>query len=87
MKTKEDVYTRITNQIIAAIEEGAADYFMPWAISGQDCFSPMNAISKRQYRGVNVLILWHAARAKGYASGQRATFDQWLSLGAHVRRT
>ena len=86
MKGKEDVYTRVTNQIISAIELGATDYSMPWLVTGQDCFSPMNAVSKRQYRGVNVLVLWLTAKAKNYSTGQWATFDQWNSLGARVRR-
>ena len=46
----------------------------------------MNAVSKRPYRGVNVLSLWIAAERRGYASGLWATYKQWGELGAQVRR-
>jgi antirestriction protein ArdC len=49
---KADVYEQITNAIVSAIEEGADKYEMPWhALS-----TPLNAINRKPYRGVNVLI-------------------------------
>ena len=33
-----DVYTRISNQIVEAIEEVAADWRMPWHCTGKDSF-------------------------------------------------
>jgi antirestriction protein ArdC len=81
-----DIYERVTLQIVEAIEAGAAAYKMPWHITGKDAFSPVNAVSKRPYRGVNVLSLWVAAERRGYASGLWATYKQWGELGAQVRR-
>src|SRR5262245_6226949 len=82
----EDVYSRVTRQIIEAIEAGASDYRMPWHIADSEAFSPLNVVSKRPYRGINVLSLWLAARRHGYSSGLWATFQQWRGLGARVRR-
>jgi antirestriction protein ArdC len=59
---------------------------MPWKTSGDFPFSPINAISKKPYRGINTLILWAAAQRKGYTSGLWATYKQWKELGAQVRK-
>ena len=61
----QDIYERVTNQIVTAIEAGAGNYRMPWHVSA-DSTLPMNAASKRFYRGINVLALWATAQLKGY---------------------
>jgi antirestriction protein ArdC len=83
---KKDIFERITNQIVNAIEEGAGSSRMPWRTSGGFPSSPINAASRRMYRGINVLVLWAAAQEKGYKSGTWATYKQWQELGAQVRK-
>lgn len=80
----QDIYERVTNQIVTAIEAGAGNYRMPWHVSA-DSTLPMNAASKRFYRGINVLALWATAQLKGYPSNVWATYKQWRELGAQVR--
>lgn len=83
-----DVYQRITDQIIAAIEAGAGKWEMPWH-SGDDgagMVRPVNATTGKPYRGVNVLALWIAAQDKGYATSEWATYKQWQEKGAQVRK-
>ena len=80
-----DIYDRVTQQIVGAIEAGAGSFRMPWHITGAKSYSPRNAASKRPYRGVNVISLWIAAEVRGYSSGLWATYKQWGELGAHVR--
>jgi antirestriction protein ArdC len=84
--TKRDVYQEITNRIIAAIESGAGTYRMPWHSSGAARTRPENALTKKRYRGVNVLALWTAGEARDYRSGYWGTYKQWGLLGAHVRK-
>src|ERR1051326_1324066 len=81
-----DVYQRITNQIVAAIETGVGKHRLPWHSWGTDLVTPRNAHSKKPYRGINVLVLWAAAQAQGYSTGLWATYPQWQELGAQVRR-
>jgi antirestriction protein ArdC len=50
------------------------------------CPGITNVSSQRRYRGVNVLALWIAAEAAGYASGIWGTYHQWQAAGAQVRR-
>lgn len=81
-----DVYARVTDRIIAAIEAGAGDFTMPWHHDGSDSVRPINARTRRAYRGVNVVALWAAAQALDYPTGLFATFRQWSVLGAQVRK-
>src|SRR5690348_12259462 len=83
---KRDVYVRVTDQIITAIEKGAGTWRMPWHTSGRFAFSPINVASKKPYRGINTVCLWAAAQSKGYESGEWATYQQWQERGAQVRK-
>jgi antirestriction protein ArdC len=58
-----DVYSRVTAQIINSIEMGVGMWRMPWHTSGRYAFSPINATSKKPYRGINTVGLWSAAQA------------------------
>ena len=84
--TKPDVYARVTSQIINAIEQGVANWRMPWHTSGRFASSPINVTSRKPYRGINTLCLWAAAEAKGYDSGEWGTYKQWQERGAQVRK-
>src|SRR5262245_28960185 len=83
---KRDVYARVTDHIITAIENGVGTWRMPWHTSGRFAFSPINATSKKAYRGINTVRLWAAAQSKGYESGEWATYQQWQDKGAQVRK-
>ncbi len=83
---QRDVYARVTEQIVTAIEKGVGNWRMPWHTSGRFAASPINASSKKAYRGINTLCLWAAAEAKGYDSGEWATYAQWQERSAQVRK-
>ena len=83
---KQDIFQRVTDQIVEAIENGTDSYKMPWKTSGGFPYSPINAVSKRAYRGINIVILWAIAEKRGYTSGTWATFKQWQEMGAQVRK-
>jgi antirestriction protein ArdC len=83
---KRDVYARVTDQIVTAIEHGVGTWRMPWRTSGRFAFSPINVSSRKPYRGINTVCLWAAAHARGYERGEWATYQQWLERGAQVRK-
>lgn len=84
---RSDIYQRITDRIIAAIEAGVGDWRMPWhSRNGGAPVLPVNAVSGRPYRGVNVVALWAATQAAGYPTGIWATYKQWRECGAQVRK-
>lgn len=82
--TKSDIYTKITNEIIGAIESGAADFEMPWHRQAHAGL-PRNPATKNLYGGINALALWITRRKAGFASSYWASYLQWKSLGAQVR--
>lgn len=83
---RTDIYTRVTNAIVAAIEAGAGSWTMPWHHDGSAISRPVNAGTGKAYRGSNILSLWIAAQAAGYSSGRWASYRQWQALGAQVRK-
>src|SRR5438132_819140 len=85
-KPSEDVYTRVTNQIVEAIEAGAGIYKMPWHFTSNSISAPINAVTRKPYRGVNILSLWATSMTGEYTSGIWATYSQWKELGTQVRK-
>lgn len=80
---RADLYQRVTDEIVKAIEAGAGKFSMPWhGIFGR----PRNAFTGDAYRGINTLVLWAAARNRRYSSWYWATYRQWQDLGANVRK-
>lgn len=71
--------------IIAQLECGIAPWIRPWSTSGISDM-PHNLTTQRAYNGVNVLQLWIAQTASGYATAEWCTFQQAKSLGATVRK-
>jgi antirestriction protein ArdC len=83
---KPDVYRKVTDAIVNAIEQGVSNWRMPWHTSGKFAFSPVNVTSHKPYRGINTLCLWAAAQQKGYERGEWGTYAQWHEHGAQVRK-
>ena len=81
-----DIYSRITADIIAAIEAGTGEFRMPWHHDGSSTARPVNVVSNKSYRGINTLALWASATQAGYAGGIWGTYQQWSAKGAQVRR-
>lgn len=85
-KDRVDVYTRVTDQIIRAIEAGAGDWTMPWHAGEHRFQLPVNAATGKRYRGVNVVALWAEAHFHDYPEAVWATFKQWSDLGHRVKK-
>lgn len=85
-ETRLDVFGSITAKIVAAIEAGAGATTMPWHGGILSPNFPINAATDKPYRGVNVVALWVDAMSKRYISGYWASYKQWQTLGAQVRK-
>ncbi len=83
---QRDVYSRVTSQIINAIEAGVSNWRMPWHTTGRFAFSPINVTSKKPYRGINTVCLWAAAQAKRYERGEWGTDRKWQERGVKSAR-
>lgn len=83
---RPDIYRTITDRIVAAVEASPGDPVMPWQRGGFRAALPKNAVTGNDYRGINILSLWVTALDRGYAAGLFATYKQWASIGAQVRK-
>ena len=85
---RRSLYEEITGQIIAELEAGRIPWVQPWGRiqDGPSLGMPLNAATGRRYSGINILILWGAVFARGYASQAWLTFRQAQALGGIVRR-
>ncbi len=79
---KLDIYQKVTDQIVAAIEKDAGKWEMPW---NQNSGMPINVQSGKFYRGVNVPVLWATAQSKGYEHPVWGTYKQWQEKDAQVK--
>ena len=75
------VYDSVTNKIISQLEAGIAPWIKPWK-SGSVGGADRNIVSKKEYSGVNRLILGMS----GYSSPIWGSFKQWQEMGGNVRK-
>jgi len=82
------LYQSVTDRIVAELEAGAAPWLKPWKTSKANGTSimPVNAVTGRNYHGINVVILWSQRDAKGYDSNCWMTFKQAKEKGGCVRK-
>ena len=84
MPTQEQLREQITAQVIAALESGdVPPWRRPWRL-GANAGTPANVVSKRGYRGLNLLLLDMAATRHNLSSRWWGTFNQWRQLGGRV---
>jgi len=72
-----NVYQIITDRIVKQLESGVAPWRKPWSAK-----LPVNLISQKPYRGLNVLTL----ASQGYPSRFWLTFNQATKLGGRIRK-
>jgi antirestriction protein ArdC len=85
---RENIYRRITDKIIAELEQGIVPWVQPWSSSQQlsPLGLPLNGLTRRAYSGINILLLWSAFEEKGFASPYWLTFKQCIAMGGSVRK-
>jgi antirestriction protein ArdC len=87
VETRTDIYTRVTTRIVAELEKGVRPWMKPWnAEHAAGRITRPLRHNGQAYRGINVLVLWLEAEAKGFAAPIWLTFKQAKELGAHVRK-
>ena len=84
---RQDVYTRITAQIVADLEKGVRPWVKPWnAEHAAGRITRPLRHNGQPYSGINILSLWMSATAQNFAAPIWMTFRQALELDAHVRK-
>lgn len=84
---RADIYARITEKIVADLEKGVRPWMQPWS-SGNAIGRVTRPLRHNglPYSGMNVLLLWSEAMARGYSSPIWMTFKQAIELGGAVRK-
>ena len=83
----QDVYTRVTNRIVADLEKGVRPWMRPWdAGNAEGRITRPLRHNGLPYSGINVLMLWSSAIEHGFSAPMWMTFKQAQELGAHVRK-
>lgn len=88
MPDRHDIYTTVTNRIVAELEAGTVPWVQPWS-SGAATTSvalPHNPNTGRTYSGINILMLWSAAAQNEYPANSWLTYRQAAEVGGHVRK-
>lgn len=85
---RTNLYSEITDKIIAELEAGRVPWVQPWgtAAAKAPLAMPKNASTSRPYSGINVLLLWGTVIERGFSGQSWLTFRQALSLGGNVRK-
>lgn len=85
--SRADLYSEVTQRIIAELEAGRLPWVKAWGkCGGTGPGLPRNALTGRAYSGVNVLILWGAVIEDGWPSQSWLTFRQAIEAGGRVRK-
>lgn len=84
---KTDIYQRVTDQIVAELENGVRPWLKPWNAehAAGRITRPLRA-NGVAYRGINILMLWASAVEKGFAAPLWLTYKQAQELGGQVRK-
>jgi antirestriction protein ArdC len=77
-KKPVDVYQVVTNRIIELLEQGTVPWRKPWTDKGL----PMNGVTKRPYRGINMMLL----NSLDYTHNLFMTWKQIKTIGGSVKR-
>src|SRR6202163_4635685 len=84
---KQDIYTRITNQIVSHLEKGVRPWVRRWNAehAAGRITRPLRHNGK-PYSGINVLSLGACAMAQNFAAPIWMTFKQASELDAPIRK-
>ena len=84
---RDDVYTRVTAKIVAALEQGVRPWIKPWSVqhTAGRITRPLRH-NGQPYRGINVLMLWGDSVDKGFGSPFWVTYKQASEMKAQVRK-
>lgn len=82
-----DAHAVVTNIIIEQLEQGVIPWEKPFKFDGSSLFNlPKNFKTGKNYRGVNILLLWCAALKRGHQTQEWASLKQWKEKGEFIRK-
>jgi antirestriction protein ArdC len=83
---KQDLASRISNQILALLDKGVRAWAQPWENGNTARILRPLRSNGAPYGGINTLMLWLAAHEHGFTNPNWMTYRQADALGAHVMK-
>jgi antirestriction protein ArdC len=83
---RSSLYQEVTDKIVGELEQGRVPWVQRWGQAKARLNLPRNAVMRRRYSGINILILWSDVIERGFACQNWLTFRQALNLGGRVRK-
>lgn len=82
------IYESITNTVIQQLEQGVRMWHQPWnSVNANVAYKiPFNGTTGKEYRGINIPMLWMANEEKKFTTNEWATFKQWESNKESVQK-
>lgn len=87
--SKQDIYQRVTNEMITALEKGTPPWRKPWKGNNDGDNRPLGLPLRSNgvpYSGVNIVLLWIAKEEGDYTSNRWMTYQQAKEVGGQVRK-
>ncbi len=79
------VYKIVTDKVVAGLKKEGLSWFKPWQHNGE-CVSPISYTSKKEYNGINRMMLSFAMRENGWTRPEFITFKQATTLGGKIKK-
>ena len=79
------VYKMVTDKVVAGLKKEGLQWFKPWSHNGK-CVSPISYTSKKEYNGINRMMLSFAMRENGWTRPEFITFKQATTLGGKIKK-
>lgn len=86
LKTRTDIYHTVTDNIIAALEDGVKPWSCPWQRVDGKSGLPSNYATGAAYSGMNIMLLWCSASKQGFSNSRWMTYKQAQAAGGQVRK-
>ena len=80
-----NIAEEITNRILEDLKKGVAPWEKPWK-DGKGLPLPVNAATRKPYRGINIVELWNESAHRGFTFPLFVTFNQAKELGGNIRK-
>ena len=83
-KKKTDIYEKITNIVIEGLKKKGLTWFKPWTNENGEEISPVNHVTGKAYRGINVFICYCVAMDNDYPTNEWIGYKQATDMGYKV---
>jgi len=85
-QAKQDVYTKVTDKVVAGLQKDGLKWFCPWAKSEGVMGMPINNATGKAYKGINILLLSAACADNGFEYNEWLTYKQCADKGGQVKK-